>query len=307
MITRVIVAFVLSTFLAIRGYYYKNLSLSGAFAAFFIGFLTLSTSYRFGFILIYFYMSSSKFTKYYKEYKMTIADEKNGERNVTQVLASSFLATGVAVCYYIYVGEDSHIVINPSNTEDVIKINVFGGELSITRHYLAAMLWYAYLGHYSCATGDTWASELGVLARNPPRLITTFFVTEVPPGTNGGMSLLGTMASAVGGASTGLVFYCMSFLIPGSPVVSQLPMVILGLLCGFVGSFLDSLLGGLFQASYFCRETKRCVRTKRGDSILVCGRDWLSNETVNFLSIFFTMIFAGWIGPGLHDSLSLLL
>ncbi|TBU36320.1 integral membrane protein DUF92-domain-containing protein, partial [Dichomitus squalens] len=51
--------------------------------------------------------------------------------------------------------------------------------------------------HFACCLGDTLASELGILSRSPPILITT--LKRVPPGTNGGLSVLGTLASVGGG------------------------------------------------------------------------------------------------------------
>jgi uncharacterized membrane protein len=57
--------------------------------------------------------------------------------------------------------------------------------------------------HFACCLGDTLASELGILSRSPPRLITTF--KPVPPGTNGALSTVGTIASVGGGTIMGAV------------------------------------------------------------------------------------------------------
>jgi uncharacterized membrane protein len=55
--------------------------------------------------------------------------------------------------------------------------------------------------HFGCCLGDTLASELGILSRSPPVLVTTF--KRVPPGTNGAISVGGTLASMVGGLIMG--------------------------------------------------------------------------------------------------------
>lgn len=56
---------------------------------------------------------------------------------------------------------------------------------------------------FGCCLGDTLASEIGILSRSQPRLITNF--RRVPPGTNGGMSVEGTAASVVGGLLVGVL------------------------------------------------------------------------------------------------------
>lgn len=159
-------------------------------------------------------------------------------------------------------------------------------------------LWCAYVAHYACAAGDTWASEIGVLNRSSPRLVTTFFLRSVPAGTNGGMSLLGTIASAAGGLCIGLSYFVLACMLPGD-VWSQAPMIVVGLLSGLFGSLVDSFLGATLQASYYSKDKKKIVRhydEKDRSLVLICGKDILSNEAVNFISIAATMIMAAASG-----------
>lgn len=92
--------------------------------------------------------------------------------------------------------------------------------------------------HFACCLGDTLASELGILSRTPPRLITTF--KPVPPGTNGGMSTTGTLASLMGGVIMGLTM-SVTLLLESSACRTQwsavlVPLVGWGAFGGVFGS-----------------------------------------------------------------------
>ena len=113
---------------------------------------------------------------------------------------------------------------------------------------LAIFLQSAYLGHYGCCAGDTWASEVGILSKGRPRLITT--CRTVPRGTNGGMSLLGTAASVAGGLFVGVCFWVLGVLCVGAPasdILQAFNLALLGLFSGLFGSIIDSLLGATVQ------------------------------------------------------------
>ena len=299
-LVRSILAAIISFAMAYSGLKKQSLDISGCIAAVFVGFTALACSYRFGIILILFYYSSSKLTKYKSSEKMKIEEGHviGGNRNYIQVFANSILATIVAIVYFFVCGEDENISFAAnSDTNDVISFYFLQ---EIPRKQFAAICWATYIAHYATANGDTWASELGVLSKQKPRLVTSFFLREVPPGTNGGMSLLGTVASLLGGGFIGLIFWAMSFF-----EYSQLPMVAAGLLYGLLGSLVDSILGATLQASYYNKEKKLIVKSKYlphsrhvdKDVILVSGIDFVTNEFVNFLSILIMMVLSLWLTP----------
>jgi Integral membrane protein DUF92 len=96
----------------------------------------------------------------------------------------------------------------------------------------------AYYSHFACCLGDTLASELGILSRSPPVLVTTF--KRVPPGTNGAMSVGGTVASILGGGFIGLIAG-LSFVLENvkcaeSASAQVLSSIVWGMLGGGFGS-----------------------------------------------------------------------
>jgi uncharacterized membrane protein len=137
---------------------------------------------------------------------------------------------------------------------------------------------------------DTWATELGVLNPTPPRLITNGRAVEV--GASGGVSLLGTAATAAGALAIGLaalLFDLAGALVSGgeSPwrYAWAAPVALVG---GLVGSLTDSLLGATVQAIYFCptcaKETEKLLHGCGTTTQHQRGWRWLNNDLVNFIS-----------------------
>lgn len=89
----------------------------------------------------------------------------------------------------------------------------------------------------AAATADTWATEIGT--RNPGKThkITTF--EEVPAGTEGGISLKGTLAGVLGALMIALFIFPLGILAP----ITFFTVVFFG---GVAGLLIDSTLGAIF-------------------------------------------------------------
>lgn len=95
-----------------------------------------------------------------------------------------------------------------------------------------------FIGAIATATADTLGSEIGVLDQNP-RLITTF--QKVDPGTNGAVSVLGTASGMAGAAIIGIAAYLLGIM------PNPLSAILVSIVSGTVGCFMDSILGALFE------------------------------------------------------------
>lgn len=243
-------AVIIGVLLARRGVQKGSLSPSGGLAALAVAVLSWGSGVRFGATMIAFYQSSSWLTRLGAKRKMRLDanNSEHGNRDALQVLSCSLVASIVAVFHRATCGREGS----------------------------CPRLTAAFVGFFACCAGDTWASEIGQLAKSSPRLITAPW-RLVPPGTNGGVTVVGIMASAAGGLYIG-VFH-------GLWLWRDLKMLtLLGLLTGFLGSTLDSILGATLQNSRYNDKLKCIVTARDSSSRVICGYDVLSNHAVNFVS-----------------------
>jgi uncharacterized protein (TIGR00297 family) len=112
---------------------------------------------------------------------------------------------------------------------------------------------FAFAGALATANGDTWATELGVLAPGEPRSIVTG--RRVPRGTSGAVSGLGLAATLAGALVVALV----------ASVGAGRPwrVVVIGTVAGVVGALVDSLAGATVQETFYCRGCARECEAER--------------------------------------------
>jgi uncharacterized membrane protein len=115
---------------------------------------------------------------------------------------------------------------------------------------------------------DTFSSELGILSKSKPRLITAPW-RVVPPGTNGGVTATGLGAGLLGSfilsaTSTLLLPFCRDWAF-SEKIIYTVALTA----AGFSGTLLDSLLGALLQASVVDVHSGRVVEGEGGRKVLI--------------------------------------
>jgi Predicted membrane protein len=173
----------------------------------------------FALILVFLFLGAI-FTKYKYAYKnkMGAAEANKGSRGYKNVFGNCFVPLIFVVLYGV-VGSSS--------------IPYFG---TVDR----SIYLIGFLCSMAMATADTLASEIGSTYKGRPRMITT--LQPVPPGTDGGVSLLGEAASLLGATAIALAALLM-----GLTGHNAGAMVIMTILMGFAGTNIDSLLGATLQ------------------------------------------------------------
>jgi uncharacterized protein (TIGR00297 family) len=247
-------AFVLSALVVALAFWRGSLSKTGALGAMIIGVLTFGFGgWQWGIILGVFFVSSSLLSHYKEAEKKAAAEkfDKGHRRDMGQVLANGGLGAIVAT------------------------LRAFVPDTVVAE----AVWFFLFLGIMATVTADTWATELGTLSKQPPRLITNGKRVDV--GTSGGVSPLGTVVSLLGGLLIGLV--------AGLITEYSLPVTAAaGALGGLAGSLFDSLLGATVQQIFYSdarqKETEKKYELDGTPNRPLRGWSWMNNDMVNLIA-----------------------
>ncbi len=257
--TQLLYGVVLALVVSLAAYRARALNPSGAAAAAVLGAVVFGLGgLAWAVLLLAFFISSSGLSRLFKRRKAGLDEKfsKGSRRDAGQVLANGGIA-GVFVLLHLF----------------------FPGQ---------AWPWMGFAGALAAANADTWATELGVLSRSLPRLITNGRAVE--RGTSGAISLAGTASALSGGLLIGLlagVLWRWASPLTLPPAWSAAAGIAAWVtLSGLAGSLVDSLLGATLQAIYTCpacqKETERHpIHLCGAQTTYLRGLPWLDNDWVN--------------------------
>ncbi len=280
-----LIGFISSLLIGFFAYRRGSLTRSGVLGAV----LTGTTIFGFGgfvpgLLLIAFFVSSTLLSKYRARAKEQFSEkfQKGSQRDLGQAWANGGWAALLAIAYGL-------------------------AQLNDADARAEKILFAAFVGAIATVTADTWATEIGVLSKALPRMITTGRI--VPAGTSGGITLLGTFTALTGASFIGAMANLGNLV---AAWIQQFPVldagqltaasaggnVLLASVSGLLGSLFDSFLGATAQAIYFSeydeQQTEKQLDSQGEPTRLMRGWRWLNNDLVNFFaSVFGSVIAAG--------------
>lgn len=244
---RFLAGLALASVIALLARYARALSVSGAIAATALGVIAVAAGWAWAVILIAHFITATALSRVGAERKARRTSSlvaKGGERDAAQVLANGAVFGITALAFL----------------------------------FLPPHPWFAAgAGAMAASAADTWATEVGTLARRSPRSVRTLRI--VPPGTSGGVSVPGSLAMIAGAAFIALLAYLFG---ASRAVVGG---VFIG---GVAGAVADTAIGATIQERRRClgcgEHTERIIhvcgsRTRRSGGI-----PRLDNDVVNFLA-----------------------
>lgn len=242
---------------SVASFYLNFLDKSGAIATFLLATIIFGFGgWKWSIPILVFFILSSLLSKAGKKIK-TGANQffsKGSQRDYAQVLANGGTAGFIMILYMFY---------------------------EIPQFY------FFYLASIAAAMADTWATEIGTLAKQQPRLIST--LKKVPTGTSGGITILGFVGSILGAfilAMSGLIFF------PNNTSLIQILLSIT--ISGTLASLLDSYLGATVQVQYTCAVCNKITERQfhcSTETSPTSGIKWISNDLINFINTISGIVF----------------
>jgi len=218
-------------------------------------------------LLVVFFLGGTTATKVKHDVKAHLTQSSSGgsggegARTHVQVLANSVVASVLILAHYL------QLRARESSGSASQQCWPYGGDLLVV----------GIVSNYAAVAADTFSSELGILSKSKPRLITSFNLRQVPPGTNGGVTLTGIAAGFLGAFTIALTsvillpFCSSSSSTNGWGWREKTLWVAAVTVWGDLGSLLDSFLGGWLQASVVEVRTGKVVEGDGGRKVLVHG------------------------------------
>ncbi|QDZ39920.1 TIGR00297 family protein [Euhalothece natronophila Z-M001] len=192
-----------------------------------------------GYVIVGFYfLTGSAVTRIgsAKKEAAGIAEKRSGARGPENVWGSALVATICAIA--LFFSQNNNVTIIP-----------------------ASVLLLAYVASFSTKLSDTTASEVGKAYGKRTFLITT--LKPVSPGTEGAISLEGTLAGILASTVIAVVGWSVGLI--------SIVGVLYCILAAFVATNLESLIGATLQERF----------------------DFLTNEIVNIINTFLGALIAG--------------
>ena len=251
---QLVLSFGLSLVIGGLAYRRQSLTRGGWLAAVLVGTTTAGLGgWTLGSLVVVFFVTSSGLSHWKRAVKERWTGgsvAKGSQRDFVQVLANGGAAAGLSILY----------AVQPFPA-------VFA----------------AALGAVATVTADTWATEVGSLSSAPPRLITSG--RQVPAGTSGGVSWLGSIATPCGALLIAAAGLAAELLLTGGWTGWIVPIALVG---GVAGAMADSVMGATVQRVNRCPrcqvDTERKVHSCGTQTRYYRGLRWLDNDWVNFLA-----------------------
>ena len=224
-VSSVLISTLLTGALSALAYRKDVLTWDGSVAAFVVGMVIgIFGDVTWLFLLLFFLLSSFLATRYRFALKeaLGVQEGMRGERRSSNVLANGIAPMAVAAVS----------LVAPQQFKVTAGI--------------------VFLSALSAAGADTLASEIGVLSRR------TYLITNgklVPPGTDGGISLLGQLCAFGAAIYTAVVgWFILSYIARTYGVLGLMPTMasapsylLIPMVVGFVGCQIDSVIGATLE------------------------------------------------------------